>query len=102
MVFPVAFTINRLGQHYDIRPGNVAAWSTLVNGNALIRFLFLNSNHHIEHHYYPGVPFYNLRRLNRLLQPFFRTNGIKNRTYTGLLFGWLIRNRRPHTDWDFA
>ena len=97
--FPPVFIINRIGQHYAIQPGNVAGWSTLVNGNPLIRFLFLNSNHHIEHHYYPAVPFYNLPRLNRLLQPFFASEGIKNRSYRNLLHGWFIRNREAHTEW---
>lgn len=97
--FPPAFFINRLGQHYDIDPSDVAKWSTLVNGNPLIRFLFLNSNHHIEHHYFPAVPMYHLPRLNRALQPFFAAQGIENRTYGRLLWGWLARNEIPHTKW---
>ena len=100
--FPPAFMINRLGQHYDIdpRPEHVEAWSSLVDGNPIIRFLFLASNHHIEHHYYPSVPMYNLAELNRKLQPFFTEVGINNRTYRGLLWSWFVENRAPHTDWN--
>ena len=98
--FPPAFILNRLGQHYDVNPDDVAAWSTLVNGNPVWRFLMLNSNHHIAHHYYQSVPLYNLPRLNRMLQPFFRENGIPNRTYTRLLVGWFIQNKAPHTNWE--
>lgn len=97
--FPPAFVINRLGQHYDIDRTRVEAWSTLVNGNKLIRGLYLWSNHHIEHHYFPDVPFYRLGRLNRMLQPFFTREGIHSRSYTGLLVDWFIRNRPPHTAW---
>lgn len=100
--FPPAFVLNRLGQHYDIDRSNPAAWSTLVNGNRLWRFIFLWSNHHLEHHYYPGVPFYHLTKLNRELQPFFEDNGIPNRTYTQLMSGWLIHNQVPHTRWDWV
>ena len=100
LCFPPAFFLNRMGQHYDVNPEDVASWSTLVNGNPVWRFLFLNSNHHIEHHYYPSVPLYNLPRLNRILQPFFAEVGIPNRSYTHLLWGWLVRNKTPHTNWE--
>ena len=98
--FPAAFVLNRLGQHYFIDTTDPAKWSTLVNGNRIWHFLFLWSNFHIEHHYYPRVPFYNLRRLNRHLRPFFRDNGLKNRTYTEILWGWYVLNRQAHTNWD--
>jgi fatty acid desaturase len=98
--FPVAFTINRLGQHYDIDPARIDAWSTLVNGNAVVRFLFLASNHHIEHHYFPGVPLYRLAKLNRRLQPHFSAAGIESRTYGGLLYDWFVLNKEPHTSWS--
>jgi fatty acid desaturase len=97
--FPIAFVINRLGQHYDIDPNEVAAWSTRVDGNPLIRLLFLASNHHIEHHYFPRVPLYRLPELNRALGPFFAAEGIPNRSYRGLLYDWFVRNRAPHSDW---
>ena len=100
LAFPVAFTLNRLGQHYNVDPTNPAKWSSRVDGNPLWRFLFLWSNHHIEHHYYPRVPFYNLVRLNRRLRPFFRKEEIPNRTYREIVWGWIARNRRAHTNWD--
>ena len=59
-VFPVAFTLNRLGQHYSIDPDDPAGWSTLMRGHWFWDFAFLNSNYHLEHHYFPGVPFYRL------------------------------------------
>ncbi len=99
-VFPVAFVLNRLGQHYDIDPSDPAKWSTRVDGNPVWHFLFLWSNFHIEHHYYQRVPFYNLGRLNRALHPFFERTGLRNRTYRSLVWGWLIQNRAPHTDWS--
>lgn len=100
VVFPVAFTINRLGQHYDIDPDDPAKWGTLIRPSPLFWDpLFLWSNYHLEHHYFPRVPFYNLPRLHRALRPFFAARGIQARTYGGLLFDWLVRNRVPHTRW---
>jgi fatty acid desaturase len=98
--FPPVFVLNRLGQHYDIDPTDPAKWTTLVNGNPLWHFLFLWSNFHVEHHYYQRVPFYNLRRLNRDLQPFYQRTGLRNRTYAEMLWGWFVENKEAHTDWE--
>ena len=53
-IFPIAFTLNRLGQHYDIDPTDPAKWGTLMRGHWFWDFAFLNSNYHLEHHYFPG------------------------------------------------
>lgn len=98
--FPPVFVLNRLGQHYDIDSTDPAKWTTLVNGNPLWHFLFLWSNFHVEHHYYQRVPFYNLRRLNQDLQPFYQRTGLRNRTYAEMLWGWFVLNKEAHTDWE--
>lgn len=101
VVFPVAFTINRLGQHYDVHPDDPAAWGTLMRPSPwLWDRVFLWSNYHIEHHYFPRVPMYNLPRLHAALRPFFEAHGMRERTYAGLLWDWFVRNRTPHTDWS--
>ncbi len=99
-VFPMAFTLNRLGQHYDIEPDDPAGWTTLVRGHWFWNVVFLNSNFHLEHHYFPGVPFYNLPSLQRDLTPFFERRGLRWRSYGSLVRGWLVENRAPHTRWD--
>lgn len=99
LAFPIAFTLNRLGQHYDIEPSDPLRWSTLINPSPGLDFLFLWSNLHLEHHYYPRVPFYNLVALNRKLQPFYREHGVPNRNYRQILWQWFVRNRTPHTNW---
>jgi fatty acid desaturase len=99
-VFPVAFTINRLGQHYDIRPEDPALWGTVLEPSRAWDWIFLWSGYHLEHHYFPRVPMYRLRRLRRDLQPFFDARGARQRTYGGLLWDWFVRNRTPHTDWS--
>ncbi len=99
LVFPPAFMLNRLGQHYDIVPGEPAKWSTRMARSRFWGFVYLWSNHHLEHHYFPTVPFYRLPELNRALTPFFEQEGLRPRTYRGLLYDWLVRNRAPHTDW---
>ncbi len=100
-VFPVAFTLNRLGQHYDVDPTDPARWGTLMRRSPLFwDWIFLWSNYHLEHHIYPGVPMYRLPALRRALDPFFREHGAPERTYTGLLWDWFVKNREPHTNWS--
>ena len=99
-VFPIAFTVNRLGQHYDIDPADPAKWSTLMRGHWFWDFAYLNSNYHLEHHYFAGVPFYRLPKLQRALEPFYHRHGMRWHGYGELLYRWFVLNEKPHTDWD--
>jgi fatty acid desaturase len=99
VVFPPAFTLNRLGQHYDIVPGEPAKWSTRMVTSRFWEIVYLWSNYHLEHHYFPAVPFYRLGDLNAALTPFFTAEGVRPHTYRELLWNWFVRNRPPHADW---
>jgi fatty acid desaturase len=99
-IFPIAFTLNRLGQHYDIDPTDPAKWGTLMRGHWFWDFAFLNSNYHLEHHYFAGVPFYRLPALQQALTPFYARHRMRWQNYSGLLYGWLVENRAPHTNWS--
>jgi fatty acid desaturase len=99
-VFPPAFALNRLGQHYDIVPGEPAKWGTRMARSPFWEFVYLWSNLHLEHHYYPAVPFYRLPSLAAALVPFFAAEGIPARRYRDLLKGWIVENRAPHSDWS--
>ena len=101
-IFPIAFTLNRLGQHYDIDPNDPAKWGTLMRSHWFWNFVYLTSNLHLEHHYFPGVPFYRLPALQRALMPFYERKGMRWQTYGGLLYGWLVLNKHPHTDWSLV
>jgi fatty acid desaturase len=99
LVFPIAFALNRLGQHYAIDPTDPAKWGSILKPSRFWDFWYLSSAYHLEHHYFPGVPLYRLRRLHFALRPFFDEIGWTPTTYGRLLRGWLIENRAPHTDW---
>jgi fatty acid desaturase len=100
LVFPVAFTLNRLGQHYNIDPRHPLKWSTLMKPSHFWDFLFLYSNYHLEHHYFPRVPFYNLRKVHMRLRPLYDRVGLTPRTYREIVWQWFVLNRAPHTDWE--
>lgn len=99
VVFPIAFTLNRLGQHYNIDPDDPAKWSTLMKPSRFWDVAFLGSAYHLEHHYFPRVPLYRLRRLNGLLQPFYAEIGLKATTYSRLLWNWFVLNKKAHANW---
>jgi fatty acid desaturase len=101
-IFPIAFTLNRVGQHYDIDPADPARWTTLIRGHWFWDFWFLNSNYHLEHHYFPGVPFYHLPAVQRALIPFYDRHRIPWRNYWTVVRGWLVDNKAPHSNWDLA
>lgn len=96
-IFPIAFTINRLGQHYIINPDKIANWSTLIRPNPVWNFMFLFSSYHLEHHYFPAVPFYKLKPLQKALDPFYQKHQVPTYTYTQLLKMWFWDNHVPHT-----
>ncbi|HVR42160.1 MAG TPA: fatty acid desaturase [Thermoanaerobaculia bacterium] len=100
LVFPVAFALNRLGQHYDIDPSDPAKWATFVRGSWFWDIAYLCSNYHLEHHYFPSVPLYNLPRLQKLLLPFYEKRGMTPRGYGQLVWGYIVLNRKPHTNWE--
>ncbi len=102
LFFPVAFTLNRLGQHYAIDPRDPAKWSTLVRSHWFWNWLFLYSNLHLEHHYLVGVPCYRLPELQRRLWPFYEKIGLEPMGYGRILHGWFLLNRRPHSSWSEA
>lgn len=101
VAFPMWFALNRLGQHYAIDPQDPAQWGTLMARSPYLwDVLFLFSNYHLEHHYFPAVPAYHLPKLRRALQPFFDRRGIRPRTYRSLLYDWFVRNCPPHARWE--
>ncbi len=102
LVFPVAFTLNRLGQHYNIDPSHPLKWSTVMKPSRIWDFLFVYSNYHAEHHYFQSVPFYNLRKVHLRLRPLYDRLGIKRHTYREIVWNWFVMNRAPHTNWDGA
>lgn len=99
LVFPVAFVLNRLGQHYNVDPDDPAKWSTLVKDSPFWNFAFLWSNFHLEHHYFPNVPFYRLTRAHRALRDFYARREMVPVGYGELLWNWLGLNKKPHTKW---
>jgi fatty acid desaturase len=55
-------------EHMLTRPEHPLTRTRTITSNRVTSFLMLNLNYHLEHHLFPGIPWYNLPRLHHLLQ----------------------------------
>ncbi len=65
----VFFRIRTISEHMGCGTGSGMGYTRNVEGTLLERLLIspLNVNHHLTHHIFPGVPWYNLPKLTALL-----------------------------------
>jgi fatty acid desaturase len=76
--------------------GDVIAKTRTVTSNWLVSFLMLNLNYHLEHHLFPGIPWYNLPRLHQLLKPICQARGADVRhSYLAYAIECLKRGPEP-------
>ena len=91
-VIPMAFAailgnLRGWAEHTMTRAGHPLTQTRTVTSNALVSLLMCNLNYHLEHHLYPGVPWYHLPKVHRLLEEDYRRAGaIVYRSY--LRFLW--------------
>ncbi|HLE32029.1 MAG TPA: fatty acid desaturase [Bacteroidota bacterium] len=64
-----------IAEHGMTTGGNELTNARTVATNPVLSFLMCNINFHIEHHLYPGVPWYNLPKVHALLQDEYRAAG---------------------------
>ena len=67
LVMMALTNLRGLASHALGNPEDIYLSSRTVRSNALVRFLFLDENHHLEHHLFPQVPSYHLARAHRLV-----------------------------------
>ncbi len=61
--------------HY--KPGAAPLEQARTMRGVIVPVLFMNLTYHLEHHLYPQVPSFNLRRLARRLDPVFAARGLR-------------------------
>ncbi len=72
-----------IAEHGMTTGGNEMTDTRTVATNPVLSFLMCNINYHIEHHLYPGVPWYNLPKVHKLLQEEYQSAG--SSVYTSYL-----------------
>lgn len=76
--------------------GDAIARTRTVTSNKLVSFLMINLNYHLEHHLFPGIPWYNLPRLHHLLRPICESRGADVRqSYTAYAIECLRNGPEP-------
>lgn len=67
--------IRGIAEHGMTTQGNEMTDTRTVATNPVLSFLMCNINYHIEHHLYPGVPWYNLPKVHTILEEEFQSAG---------------------------
>lgn len=72
-LYPLLFAgqfanVRGIAEHGMTTGGNEFTDTRTVATNPLLSFMMCNINYHLEHHLYPGIPWYNLPKLHRLLE----------------------------------
>jgi fatty acid desaturase len=79
--------VRTLAEHTLTDPGERITATRTVLSNWFVSFFMCNLNYHIEHHLYPAVPWYNLRKLHALLNHDLRRRGAQiYASYTRFLY----------------
>jgi fatty acid desaturase len=71
-------------QHGITDPSDPLLASRSIHPGPVVRFLVLNENYHLEHHLWPEIPSYNLRRLHLLIRDRL-PRSVTGTSYSGFL-----------------
>ncbi len=62
-------------EHMLTFPGHPLTDTRTIISNRVVSFLLCNLNYHLEHHLFPGIPWYHLPRVHKQLREEFRVAG---------------------------
>jgi fatty acid desaturase len=80
----IMFNIRSLAAHALTDPSDPLLASRSIDAHPVVAFFFRNENYHLEHHLFPEIPSYNLKRVHTLVFPRMPRATIA-RSYLGFL-----------------
>jgi fatty acid desaturase len=75
LLFSMLLIARLLLEHYECDPDDDFRMSRTFKSNLLVRWLWSNVNYHVIHHFWPAIPWYNLKKTYDLIEPYLRENG---------------------------
>src|ERR1700733_2443556 len=66
--------IRGIAEHLCTNKGSVVSRTRTTLSNPIVSFLMCNLNYHLEHHLFPGIPWYNLPKAHVMLRGVYRDN----------------------------
>jgi fatty acid desaturase len=102
LVLSLLNSMRFIAEHYGAPwdAGQMAGTRTVIS-NQVNSFFWNNINWHIGHHAYPTVPWYNLQKLHRLLEPQIATSGAPvDKSYIAVY--WDALRRGPESPQQLA
>jgi fatty acid desaturase len=67
--------VRGLAEHTLTTSNNVFTETRTVRSNPFVSFMMNNLNYHLDHHLFPGVPWYNLPKLHSILKDDYKAAG---------------------------
>jgi fatty acid desaturase len=68
--------IRGLAEHLCTSDSELMTKTRTTRSNAVVSFLMLNLNYHLEHHLFPGIPWYNLRKAHLELRSLYAPHAV--------------------------
>lgn len=82
--------VRGLAEHGLTTSSNPFTETRCVTSNRFVSMMMCNLNYHLDHHLFPGVPWYNLPKLHALLQAEYSASGASvYRSYTAFMLDFL-------------
>ena len=82
----IVTAVSAMIEHYDMPASDDAAYTsrTYATRSLLLNFFWNGASYHMEHHKYPGIPWYNLKRFHDAAYPYY-DDKLKAECYPGVL-----------------
>jgi fatty acid desaturase len=72
----VLSNVRGMAEHLGTDTGSAITKARTITSNPVVAFLMCNLNYHLEHHLFPGIPWYNLPKAHRLMQSIYARSGV--------------------------